>query len=46
MFPCSPARLRETTPTGISRVADAALKAGRLAQGDSRRGQRRNEGGE
>ena len=27
------AKLRETTPTGISAVADAALKAGRLAQG-------------
>lgn len=27
------ARLRETMPTGISAVADAALKAGRLAQG-------------
>jgi hypothetical protein len=26
-------RLRETMPTGISPVADAALKAGRLAQG-------------
>jgi hypothetical protein len=27
------AKLRDTTPTGISPVADAALKAGRLAQG-------------
>ena len=27
------AKLRETMPTGISAVADAALKAGRLAQG-------------
>lgn len=27
------AKLRESTPTGISPVADAALKAGRLAQG-------------
>jgi hypothetical protein len=26
-------KLRETTPTGIGPVADAALKAGRLAQG-------------
>jgi hypothetical protein len=26
-------KLRESTPTGISAVADAALKAGRLAQG-------------
>lgn len=27
------AKLRESTPTGISAVAEAALKAGRLAQG-------------
>lgn len=27
------AKLRETMPTGISAVADAAMKAGRLAQG-------------
>lgn len=27
------AKLRDSTPTGISAVADAALKAGRLAQG-------------
>jgi len=27
------ARLRETMPTGISPVSEAALKAGRLAQG-------------
>lgn len=31
--PALGAKLRETTPTGISAVADAALKAGHLAQG-------------